>query len=365
MVRVLDRFRRAPKIKTSDFTPRLSYFALEQRTVFDAAAVATVDDASKHSDSHASTGQPPADTSPDPSHSDLAACLSQVPAVDNAKSVAFVDATAGNNPAVFGRVPAGADIILLDPKRDAARQIAEYLSQQPDRECVLLVSSTGIRDLSSVVGLYAGDTQQATNEFEIVQIQQQLSSETSTEISSSVAPSTEPNAGTSTMDYGGALALPDTTKSIVGIREQNSGDTNSTSPADSVAAESGFLQQFTTSGGEVLGFGKDSIIVASLDHVLRVDLVGANATTPVSQAAATTADSDSTGAPALHQVTYANVWNGVTLVYDAAPGSIVESSYFVDAGSSANAVDQIQLHYNRDVSLDANGNLVIQYDTGT
>ena len=51
--------------------------------------------------------------------------------------------------------------------------------------------------------------------------------------------------------------------------------------------------------------------------------------------------------------------------YESEEGAILKSTYFVDGGSDGASVDQIQLHYNRDVSLDAQGNLVIAYDTGT
>ncbi len=125
------------------------------------------------------------------------------------------------------------------------------------------------------------------------------------------------------------------------------------------------LLQFTSSG-HVLGFGQSSIMVASLDHLLRVDLVGSSAAMPVSQADAASIGGDSAGARAFSEVTYVNAWDGVTVVYDAAtPGSIFESTYYVDAGIAGNAVDQIRLQYNRDVSLDAQGNLVITFDTGT
>src|ERR1043166_6768361 len=166
---VLDRLRRAPKSKAStpDFAPRLSYFALEQRTVFAAAAAALADDASKHADAPAPDAPPAANASHYVSHGDLAACLSQAPIPDNAKSVAFVDVTAGNNPSVFGRVPPGADIVLLDPKREAAQQITDYLSQRSDKPVVLLVSAAGVQDLS------AADTQQDSNGLGVAQVQQQ------------------------------------------------------------------------------------------------------------------------------------------------------------------------------------------------
>ena len=89
--------------------------------------------------------------------------------------------------------------------------------------------------------------------------------------------------------------------------------------------------QFTTSGGHVLGFGQSSIIVASLDHMLQVDLVGANLVTPVSQDAAAEAGGTTGAAAAFTQVTYAGLWDGVTAVYDAQDGAILKSTYYVDA----------------------------------
>ena len=125
------------------------------------------------------------------------------------------------------------------------------------------------------------------------------------------------------------------------------------------------LSQFTTSDGHVLGFGQSSILAASLDHVLQVDLVGAHLVTPVSQDAAAGTDGSAQAAQAFTSVTYAGLWDGVTAVYEAQAGALLKSTYYVDAGLEGNAAEQIRLHYNRDVSLDAQGNLVIAYDHGT
>ncbi|MHB0960277.1 MAG: cadherin domain-containing protein, partial [Pirellulaceae bacterium] len=123
------------------------------------------------------------------------------------------------------------------------------------------------------------------------------------------------------------------------------------------------LLQFT-SQGHVLGFGQSSIVVASPSHMLQVELVGANLVDPV--AVDPTVDAAAPGAAQpFSGVLYAGVWDGVSAVYDAHEGAILKSTYYVDAGLDGSPADQIRLHYNRTVSMDGQGNLVIAYDTGT
>ena len=55
----------------------------------------------------------------------------------------------------------------------------------------------------------------------------------------------------------------------------------------------------------------------------------------------------------------------MTAVYEAQAGALLKSTYYVDADPDGNAAEQIRLHYNREVSLDDQGNLVIAYDHGT
>jgi hypothetical protein len=98
--------------------------------------------------------------------------------------------------------------------------------------------------------------------------------------------------------------------------------------------------------------------------MLQVDLVGANPMMPVSQdAAAETAGSLGAARP-FGRVTYAGVWDGVKVVYEVQAGSILKSTYYVDAGLDGHPADQIRLHYNRALSLDDKGNLVIAYANG-
>ena len=123
------------------------------------------------------------------------------------------------------------------------------------------------------------------------------------------------------------------------------------------------LLQFT-SAGHVLGFRADGVIVASARHMVRIDFLDAGAVVPEADGEVSPESNTGTAAP-LGRVTYRNIWDGVTAVYEASGGAIVKSTYYVDAGQAGSAVDQIRLQYARPVSVDAQGNLVIAYEDGT
>jgi len=128
--------------------------------------------------------------------------------------------------------------------------------------------------------------------------------------------------------------------------------------------EADTLLQYT-SGGHVLGFGRSSIVVASADHMLRVELVGGRAVSPVADPTNASEAAGSQGkAPPLSRVTYPEVWDGVTVVYDKADGAVVKSTYQIQAGTEGRPADQIRLRYNRPVRLDGDGNLVVAYEMG-
>ncbi len=119
------------------------------------------------------------------------------------------------------------------------------------------------------------------------------------------------------------------------------------------------LLQFT-SGGHVLGFTTDGIYVAAGDHALKVEFVNSLLVQPVAAAAG---NAQGTVAP-LGRVTYSGAWKDVDIVYTAATGGITESTYYLNATESGLPVDNIRLRYNRPVSLDGQGNLVIAFDKG-
>ena len=126
-------------------------------------------------------------------------------------------------------------------------------------------------------------------------------------------------------------------------------------------AEAPSLLQYT-SGGHVLGFTSQGMYAATGSHVLRVDFVDANAVTPLS------ADSEGVenpnglagAAPPFTSITYPNLWDGVTLTYDAT--GIVRSTYHLEPYADPNA---IRLHYNRPVLVQNDGSLQIEFETGS
>jgi hypothetical protein len=123
------------------------------------------------------------------------------------------------------------------------------------------------------------------------------------------------------------------------------------------------LLQFT-SGGHVLGFGEKGIVVAAANHMLSIDFLNANVVAPESDGAITQ-ENKSTQTSRLGSVSYPDVWDGVKLVYEASGDSIMKSTYYVDVTQEGVSVDQIRLGYNRPVSIDEQGNLVIRYNNGT
>ena len=129
---------------------------------------------------------------------------------------------------------------------------------------------------------------------------------------------------------------------------------NSTSVAAMATNEN--LKQFTT-GGHILGFKSDGMYLASTTHALHIEFVGVNSVQPQS----TVPPSTSGQAAALDQVTWKNLWQGVTLMYRAAADGIVESVYMLDAGAS---VERIRLRYNAPVEQNADGSLTLLYPTG-
>ncbi|MBF0458314.1 MAG: SBBP repeat-containing protein [Nitrospirae bacterium] len=117
------------------------------------------------------------------------------------------------------------------------------------------------------------------------------------------------------------------------------------------------LIQFT-SGNHIIGFKEDKVYVASMDHALTVEFVGANKVTPQANSGKTTEGR----AAALGKASYDNLWDGITLSYESGQKGLLESTYHLKAGADP---DLIRLKYNVPLSIDDNGNLVLKYKTGT
>ncbi len=133
-------------------------------------------------------------------------------------------------------------------------------------------------------------------------------------------------------------------------------------------------------GGHLLQFGDKGMVAASASHALSVEFVGANAVTPAGEGTPAAPEPGITeptpdnqpGKPAaaetqkLKKVSYPNLWQGVSLTYQATPQGVYETHYMLTPGNNGYVnAGAIRLRYNRDLALDKNGNLVIAYPNGT
>jgi hypothetical protein len=116
------------------------------------------------------------------------------------------------------------------------------------------------------------------------------------------------------------------------------------------------LLQFT-SGGHILGFTADGVYAASGGHAYRVQFVNA-ATAPVAD---TPPAEGGGGVPALSRVTYPNLWPGISLAYDAPDGTLLRSTYRLEAHADP---AHIRLRYNVPVELERGGSLTLRYAAG-
>jgi hypothetical protein len=114
------------------------------------------------------------------------------------------------------------------------------------------------------------------------------------------------------------------------------------------------LLQFM-SNGRALGFAPGSMYVASGSHALRVEYLNAEDVTPISAGPGV----ETEAATPLRQVTYTDLWPGITLTYDAV--GIVRSTYRLEPGADAS---DIRLRYSRLPQLQADGSLRIEFETG-
>ena len=123
-----------------------------------------------------------------------------------------------------------------------------------------------------------------------------------------------------------------------------------TGPADN-------LLQFI-SGGHALGFSPEGVFAVTGSHALKVEFVNGNGTKP----SAISAGSDRGTVSPLARVTYSGAWDGVDIAYTAADSGIFESTYYLNKPECASS---IRLRYNRPLSIDGQGNLLISFETGT
>ena len=111
-----------------------------------------------------------------------------------------------------------------------------------------------------------------------------------------------------------------------------------------------------TSGGHVVGFTSEDVLVASGDHALRIAFVAGRAVEPVADGFAA---SGGKAAP-LTRVAYPGLWTGITLAYDA-PAGLLRSTYEIAPGADP---AQILLRYNAPVVVEPGGALRIAVAAG-
>ncbi len=130
------------------------------------------------------------------------------------------------------------------------------------------------------------------------------------------------------------------------------------------------LLQFTA-GRHMLGFLPDKVYLVGLPHMLSLEFEGTDGVAPL------VGDSDLTGfqnlsglsrgediqsAPPLTSVSYPNLWDGISLTYEAAAGGIAKSTYRLEPYAD---VGQIRLRYNLPLALLADGSLQFTPQWGT
>jgi hypothetical protein len=125
------------------------------------------------------------------------------------------------------------------------------------------------------------------------------------------------------------------------------------------------LQQYTA-GGHILGFRTGEMFVATGGHALKVEFENANPVSPIGEAGSANPKKGHDAAPSLGRVTYRDLWDGVTVVYENHGSGVIKSTYHVEAGgaTAGDRVDQIRLQYNVPVKVDNSGGLIFSFPTG-
>ena len=134
-------------------------------------------------------------------------------------------------------------------------------------------------------------------------------------------------------------------------------------PAKTSGAPS--LLQFTA-GGHALGFSAGGMYAATGTHALHVDFAGANAVQPQADSPASPSTllrtSPDGKAASLSQVSYPDLWDGISLTYTAEAGSLYTTTYTLRPGA---APANIRLRYNAPLTLNKNGSLGVAFETGS
>ena len=94
--------------------------------------------------------------------------------------------------------------------------------------------------------------------------------------------------------------------------------------------------------------------------------MNANPASPIGEGGSANPEKGHDAAPPLGRVTYRDLWDGVTLVYENHGSGVVKSTYHIEAAGTGtiDPVDEIRLRYNVPVKVDDSGSLVFSFPTG-
>jgi len=112
--------------------------------------------------------------------------------------------------------------------------------------------------------------------------------------------------------------------------------------------------------GHILGFQPKKVYFASLDHALSIEFLGTPGVMPRTVAGGKETDKDPK-IPFLGRVVYEDLWEGISLTYEARDGGIAESTYRIGPWAD---VSKIRLGYNVPVELQGDGSLKFRFDRG-
>lgn len=116
--------------------------------------------------------------------------------------------------------------------------------------------------------------------------------------------------------------------------------------------QSGQLQ--FKSENHLVGFEATRAKLVGLDHMLEVEFLGTHGAMPTSSNQMSTSS-----LPALQQVTYSNLWQGISLRYGVEAGAVAKSEYRVAPGANPSA---IRLLYNIPPVLQEDGSLAFTFE---
>lgn len=129
--------------------------------------------------------------------------------------------------------------------------------------------------------------------------------------------------------------------------------------AMAVASKESMASQYA-SGAHRIAFAPGGYAVSDGTYDLRVEFSGASLVTPLSEVPAGNRGDVSDLSP-FGRTTYAGLWPGIDVTYDAPSDGLLRSTWSLEPGADPAA---IRMRYDRSVRVTAAGGLVVQFETG-